>query len=93
MKVFCNTVKDKHCPSCGYKTNSRGNMRLHINTQHLGKTAISKNDSSADLFASFGEFCPFCTKIVGNIPLHLSTCHKESEKNILKTKPCCRLAQ
>ena len=86
MKILCNKVKDKHCPFCAYKTNLRCNMRLHINTQHLGKTALSEKNSTADLLASFGKLCPVCTKLVGNIPLHLNTFHKEADEISQKLK-------
>ena len=73
----CNKLKDKHCPQCGYKTNSRGNMRLHVNTQHLGKPALSESIRSADIFLIFGVLCPNCAKLVGNIAWHLNAYHKD----------------
>ena len=62
VKVIHNQVRDKQCDQCDYNTYDAGNLRLHVNKQHLGITAEKQP-------------CPHCNKNVGNLPHHVGIYH------------------
>ena len=62
VKQIHNQVRDKQCDRCEYNTYSGGNLRLHINTQHLGMK-IEKIS------------CSECGKMVTNLEYHTDIYH------------------
>ena len=61
-KQIHNQVRDKQCDRCEYNTYSSGNLRLHINKQHLDK----KMDKIS---------CSKCDKVVTNLEYHAKIYH------------------
>ena len=61
-KQIHNQVRDKQCDRCEYNTYNVGNLRLHINTQHLGMK-IEKIS------------CQKCGKRVNNLESHTEIYH------------------
>ena len=61
-KEIHNQVRDKQCDQCDYNTYRSGNLKLHIDKQHLGITAQKLP-------------CPHCNKNVSNLPRHVGIYH------------------
>jgi KRAB domain-containing zinc finger protein len=67
VKRIHNQIRDQQCTQCEYNTYSAGNLRLHVNKQHLGKTMEKVP-------------CPHCLKPIGHLALerHIKIYHVDA---------------
>ena len=64
IQAVHNKVKNVQCPQCEYTTFHGFNLKLHVNTQHLGKQLVK-------------EPCPHCQKMTFSLLHHIKMYHIE----------------